>query len=192
MTLKEDILTNRLILYRPRTEHLSAVYEIHADPRTNVFNPRGAIDDVGEASAMLVHWQSEWEEKQWGYWTIALNAAPDRIIGVGGISSRPRFGGHGLVERLHRQQAANLYFRLRPEAWGSGYANEMANAALNLAFQQIGLQAVLGLTRETNTSSRRVLERLGMTMVETGSPDHELGAQVVYAIDAATYSKQTS
>ena len=56
MTLKEDILTNRLILYRPRTEHLSAVYEIHADPRTNVFNPRGAIDEVGEASAMLVHW----------------------------------------------------------------------------------------------------------------------------------------
>jgi RimJ/RimL family protein N-acetyltransferase len=187
---KEDIVSDRLILYRPRQDHLQSIYEIHANPDTNQFNPLGSMQNMMEAVELLQHWQLEWTEKQWGYWSIALGIEPDRIVGVGGISNRPRFGGKALVERLSKENAANLYIRFRPEAWGSGYASEMAEMALEMAFNQIGLKAVLGITRESNMPSRRALERLGLKFVEQSIDNHELGPQLIYSIDSESYAIQ--
>ncbi|MFZ6863533.1 GNAT family N-acetyltransferase [Undibacterium sp. Ji67W] len=184
---REHSFSDRLILYRPSADDFQAVFDIHANPQTNHFNPQGPMTTLEEAHGVLAHWQTEWDEKQWGYWSVALRSDPERIIGFGGISNRPRFGGNALVERLQRLHAANLYFRFSPEVWGSGYANEMAEKALDMAFNQIGLKAVLGLTRETNAPSRRALERLGFEFIEMSDDEHALGPQYIYAIDAKTY-----
>jgi len=184
---REHSFSDRLIFYPPTAEDIQAVFDIHANPETNHFNPHGPMKTLEEAHSVLAHWQTEWDEKQWGYWSVALRSDPERIIGFGGISNRPRFGGNALVEQLQQLHAANLYFRFSPEVWGAGYANEMAEKALDMAFNQIGLKAVLGLTRETNMPSRRALERLGLKFKEMSGEEHELGAQYVYSIDAETY-----
>ena len=190
LSCSDAVVTDRLILYRPSEAYIDAIYQIHAHPETNRYNPHGPMQSVHEANDLLKHWQSEWDEKRWGYWTVALRSDPRQIIGFGGISSRPRFGGSELTERLKLQNAANLYFRFAPESWGFGYAHEMAAKALELAFNQVGLQRVFGITREANYPSRRALEKLGLIYLETSNDNHVPGAQLIYAIDADSYAKQ--
>lgn len=185
-----NALTERLVLYRPSEADLGAIHEIHADPETNRHNPDGAIQSEREANEMLARWKAEWRDQGWGYWSVALRGEPERIIGFGGISTRPRFGGGALVRMLGQKSAANLYFRFRPQAWGCGYANEMAQQALRLAFGKAGLQRVVGITRESNTSSRKVLERLGLNLLEISDDASGREPSYVYAIDAAVFVAQ--
>ena len=186
------ILTERLALCRPNENDLRAIYEIHADPETNRHNPKGPMQSESEAVDILAHWQAEWDDKGWGYWSIALCSNPERIIGFGGISTRPRFGGNSLLQKLMAENAANLYFRFRPEAWGRGYANEMAQQALQLAFGAAGVQRVVGITRESNTLSRKALERIGLSFHEHSNDVPGQEPSLVYAIDAASFAVQTA
>ncbi|MEZ6014391.1 MAG: GNAT family N-acetyltransferase [Planctomycetota bacterium] len=57
----------------------------------------------------------------------------------------------------------DIGWRLRPEAWGQGYALEGAQAVLHFAFEVHELPAVHAIAPLVNTPSLRVMERLGMT-----------------------------
>ncbi|MEW2167199.1 GNAT family N-acetyltransferase [Streptomyces sp. NPDC007084] len=62
---------------------------------------------------------------------------------------------------------AELGYRLRQPAWGKGYATEGSRALLGKAFAGLGLRRVWAETMVVNKGSRRVMEKLGMTLVET-------------------------
>ena len=78
-------------------------------------------------------------------------------------------------------------WRLRPEAWGRGYAPEAAHACLTYAWETLELEKVYAYTAEHNAKSRRVMEKLGMTpsgyfdhpKIEAG---HPLRRHVLYEI----------
>lgn len=53
-------------------------------------------------------------------------------------------------------------WRLLPEAWGKGYALEMAAACLEFAFQQLHLGKVYSFTALCNKRSQRVMRKIGM------------------------------
>ncbi|HKX92188.1 MAG TPA: GNAT family N-acetyltransferase [Sphingomicrobium sp.] len=53
-------------------------------------------------------------------------------------------------------------WRLREDAWGQGYAKEAAEAALDWAWANLGVERVVAFTIPINTESRRLMERLGM------------------------------
>ena len=52
----ERILTERLLLRRPVSTDLDAVYEIHSDPVTNKFNPAGPDPDLAASKQRLQEW----------------------------------------------------------------------------------------------------------------------------------------
>jgi len=58
--------------------------------------------------------------------------------------------------------AAVIWFILRRDQWGHGYATEAARAVVGMAFTDLGLRRVFGGCHPENTASRRILERLGM------------------------------
>jgi ribosomal-protein-alanine N-acetyltransferase len=60
----------------------------------------------------------------------------------------------------HKGEAELGYWIGRPH-WGQGHATEAAAAALTYAFETLGLQAVLGVTLESNSASIQVLVKLG-------------------------------
>jgi RimJ/RimL family protein N-acetyltransferase len=53
-------------------------------------------------------------------------------------------------------------WRLREDAWGSGYAREAAEASLRAAFERLGASQVIALTVEENVASWGLMRRLGM------------------------------
>ena len=72
----------------------------------------------------------------------------------------------------HFTPAVEVGWRLASAHWGHGYATEGAKAALDAGFTQLGLDEIVSFTVPTNTRSRRVMQRLGMTHDPPDDFDH--------------------
>jgi RimJ/RimL family protein N-acetyltransferase len=64
-----------------------------------------------------------------------------------------------------RFPAVTVGWRLAPLSWGHGYATEAAEAVLDQAFTTMALDRVGCVTNAANHPSRRVAERLGMSLL---------------------------
>ncbi|MGC5311801.1 GNAT family N-acetyltransferase [Micromonospora zamorensis] len=82
----------------------------------------------------------------------------------------------------YRTGDLELSYVFLPEWWGRGYAREGCAAAVGLAFDRFpDAPRLVAVTQEANRRSIRLLEALGMVLVDTFE---EFGArQVMYAID---------
>lgn len=65
-----------------------------------------------------------------------------------------------------------LGYRLAFEHWHQGYATEGSRATLTHGFTTLGLDEIVAITTSTNTRSRRVMARLGMTRDPADDFDH--------------------
>ncbi|SEW28993.1 GNAT family N-acetyltransferase [Halobacterium jilantaiense] len=60
-------------------------------------------------------------------------------------------------------RAAELAYWVTPGEWGNGYATAASELAVEYAFAELGLHRVDASAFESNTASKRVLEKLGFT-----------------------------
>jgi RimJ/RimL family protein N-acetyltransferase len=93
--------------------------------------------------------QARFAESGFGLWRLAEHAR-DGIVGFVGF--RPFF---------HPPEIQLLY-GLLPSHWGRGYATEAAGAAIDYAFDVLGLEEIRAATDAPNSASIAVLTRLGM------------------------------
>ena len=70
-----------------------------------------------------------------------------------------------LRSREHRQ--GEIGFMFHPDHHGQGYAAEAGRAVLELGFETYGLHRIFGSCNARNTSSARLMERLGMRLEAT-------------------------
>lgn len=61
---------------------------------------------------------------------------------------------------------AELGYRLRRSAWGSGYATEVSSALVAKAFDELDVRVVWGATMALNRASQHVMEKVGMAVTE--------------------------
>lgn len=86
-------------------------------------------------------------------------------------------GAAGLLRvdyRSHFTPAVEVGWRLDRRFWGQGYAPEAAARAIRFGFEQVGLQQIVANTVRANRSSRRVMEKLGMSHTAADDFDHPL------------------
>ncbi|HXA13802.1 MAG TPA: GNAT family N-acetyltransferase [Opitutaceae bacterium] len=62
-----------------------------------------------------------------------------------------------------QHQKAEIAFNLAQAHWNQGLATEAVGAVLHFAFHQLGLNRIEALCMPENLSSRKLLEKLGMT-----------------------------
>ena len=98
------------------------------------------------------------------YTGFGVWAAMEKVSGafIGWFSLRP--------PDESRRDEVELGYRLRRSAWGQGYATEGARALIHKGFTELGIQHVIANTYEHNTGSRRVMEKVGMTLVRRYRP----------------------
>lgn len=142
----------RLTYRQPLPSDLQPLFAIFGDPRTHLFNPAGPLTCLADAQRLLDGWLEQWASQGYGWWAIARHAAPEHIIGFGGIAPL----------NYLTQRRINLGYRFAEQAWGQGYATEVGRDALKLAFETLALPEVFGLVRPDHAASIRVLEELGM------------------------------
>lgn len=76
---------------------------------------------------------------------------------VGFVSLDPHHDGHNL----------EISYQFVPKWWGAGYGTEVVKSVLKYAFDELNLPKVVAETQSKNTSSCRLLERIGMELERT-------------------------
>ncbi len=71
--------------------------------------------------------------------------------------------GHaGIYPRPTKKEDWEFVYFLRPDAWGKGYATEMARRLIKFGFEEAKLKEVYATVDDEHLASIRVLEKAGM------------------------------
>jgi [ribosomal protein S5]-alanine N-acetyltransferase len=146
--------TPRLIGRIPALEHLDEFAALLAQPRvadTMWPGDLGGARTREQSEAWLRKDIAHWQAHDFGVW-LAFERMTDQLVGRIGARITPV---EGALE-------VELAWIVHPDHWGQGYAAELAAPSRDLAFSR-GLNSVIAMTLPTNTSSRRVMEKLGMS-----------------------------
>lgn len=150
--------TERLVLRRFREDDVDNLVELDSDPDVMRYLSGGIPTprDVIESEILPLFLRYDERCPGCGFW-----AAIERTSGtfIGWFSFRLLDGAC--------PREASLGFRLQRVAWGKGYATEGARALLRLGFAELGVQRVVATTYQDNLASRRVMEKVGMTLART-------------------------
>ncbi|HJP22132.1 MAG TPA: GNAT family N-acetyltransferase [Alphaproteobacteria bacterium] len=149
-----DIATERLKLRRFKADDAAALGAMLADPETMKFFPYVAETPAEGRHLALKHityFERHWQERGYGVW--AVTEADGRLIGRCGIRH---------WESIDDIEVLYLIERSR---WGRGYATEVARAALDFGFNQVGLERIAAVTHQDNSASQRVLGKLGLRYI---------------------------
>ncbi|WP_233494195.1 GNAT family N-acetyltransferase [Renibacterium salmoninarum] len=128
------------------------------------------------------------EPGEWASFVVERRAEPGLL---GDISLKWDDGGdaeHGFV--------GEIGWTFAPENQGKGYTTEAARTVLKLAFESLGFQRVQARLDVENPSSRKLCERLGMTLEGTLRDNWylkgEWTSEAIYSILLSEWQSQNS
>lgn len=146
--------TPRLILreWTADDTDVTAVFALYRDPEVTRYLKPGVtppnVEVMRKALAQLI---AEYEATPGlGYWAI-VERASEAVIGTGLLASC--------------DDGIEVGYHLARQAWGQGYATEIARALVAYGFAQVGLTRIVGRAYPENLASRRVLEKAGLTFL---------------------------
>jgi RimJ/RimL family protein N-acetyltransferase len=154
LTPLTDATTERLELRRFQLDDLDELAEVFANPEVWRF-PYGRSFSREETADFIDTQIREWDQCGFGLW-IARERATDRVIGYVGLAVP-----HFLPDIL---PAVEVGWRFEPRSWGKGFASEGARAALDRAFDLLGLPEVCSVPQADNPASSAVCDRIGMRL----------------------------
>jgi RimJ/RimL family protein N-acetyltransferase len=146
--------TDRLIMRRWQESDRAPFAGLNADPETLRFFP--SVLNRAASNALIEVIEARFDQQGFGLWALEL-AATGTFIGFTGLNPMPADvpGGGGM----------EVGWRLARQAWHQGYATEAARAALDVAFEGVGLPEIWSMTAVLNEPSQAVMRRLGLTEV---------------------------
>lgn len=147
--LRLPLETRRLVLREFVPGDYDAVYAYASDPRVTrymLYGPRDPMD-THEYLKRVIDYQSSHPRT---IWEMAVTQRADGAL-VGACDITMLKAGEG-----------DLGYMLRHDAWGKGYASEVASALIDAGFRDLGLDRVISTVSTENTRSMRVLEKAGM------------------------------
>jgi ribosomal-protein-alanine N-acetyltransferase len=156
-----ELCTPRLLLRHWREEDRAPWAAMNADPAVMEHFP--ATLTRTEADAWIDRVGRDLETRGWGLWALE-ELATGRFLGFTGLNV-PRF-------EARFTPAVEIGWRLRRDAWGSGFATEAARGVLAVAFEDLGLPELVSFTAVPNERSQAVMRRIGMTRDPADDFDH--------------------
>ncbi|MEU0114588.1 GNAT family N-acetyltransferase [Streptomyces bobili] len=148
-----EIRTPRLILRRWHDDDLVPMAEINADPDVMRWVDDGSVLDLDGTAEAIEQWEEEWDEEGFGLFAVELLASGE-LAGFTGLS----VPGH--LPEVASEVA--ISWRFGSPFWGQGYASEAAQATLEFALQDRGLDRVISICRVGDEASENVIRKLGM------------------------------
>jgi ribosomal-protein-alanine N-acetyltransferase len=147
------LTTHRLILRAFTKEDI--------DPMTGILGEEGVLryfpktDPLprDRVQKMIDNLLTHWEERGYGLWAVE-SRANGALMGRCGL------------QYLADTDEVEVDFILGKPFWGQGFATEAGRASVRHGFEALGLARVVGIAHEENRASQRVLEKLGMELVE--------------------------
>ena len=147
-----NVETRRLRLRPVDATDVDALVFLDSDPEVMRFVSGGRPTPRAEISDWVIpRARAELRTGRGGMW-IAIDQRYQAFLGWV-LLRAPRHSQRSEME---------LSYRLCRETWGRGLATEAARAVVGLAFDELHTERVFASTTLRNSSSRRVMEKLGM------------------------------
>ena len=144
-----ELITPRLELRRWQETDLDQYADIVADPEVTRYlgGPQDRATAWRQIAIMIGH-------REMRGWTSSavVERATGRLIGRGGLYHPEGWPG------------TELGWILARDAWGHGYATELARAVRDHAFAVLGIAHLISLIDSGNAASIRVAEKIGSTL----------------------------
>jgi RimJ/RimL family protein N-acetyltransferase len=157
----DRVATERLVGRRPEPGDADAYVRFYGDARIAEEVWPEHLRTADNARAVLDQAIGHWERWGFGPWTVL---ADGEVIGRAGVQHT----------RVENKPEVELLWFMHGDAWGRGYATEMAREAVRVAFDVLELDDVVAFTTPPNAASQGVMRKLGMTferdIVHAGLP----------------------
>ena len=144
-----------MVLERLRLEHGRRAASTCCSTRGSYATlwPRDQPPTEAEVLDGLAAKVEHWDRHGFGMWLLR-DRETGEMVGRGGLQYTYTAG-------LHDVEAG---WAIVPERWGQGLATELAQASVEVAFEQLGLLEIVAFTLPTNAASRRVMEKAGFEL----------------------------
>ena len=162
--MSADIMRDEMKIPNLRANHLTLIQLQPADAEIlwRVYQTDGVLryfpnttpPPLEKIQRFITGQQEHWEKFNCGNWGI-LPDGEKEIIGWAGLQFLPELN------------ETEVGFLMDKPFWGKGYGTEAARASLRFGFDQLDLRQIIALVHPDNSASRRVIEKCGMTYVET-------------------------
>jgi [ribosomal protein S5]-alanine N-acetyltransferase len=150
----DRVQTAHLTCERLRPDHLAEVLILLRDPRVaRTLCPAGEPPTEAEVIVSLGDKLAHWDRHGFGIWQL-YDRASGTMVGRSGLQ-------HTFVAGANEVEVG---WAIVPERWGEGLATELARAAVDVAFRDLGLTDVVAFTLPDNLASRRVMEKTGFSL----------------------------
>ncbi len=146
-----EIHTQRLILREFNPTDLEAVHEYASDPivvRYMPFGPNTLEDSKNFLDRAIT---KQGKDPRTDLDIAIMLKSSNRLIGGCRLNKVSKIEGH-------------IGYILNRKHWGNGYATEAAKALTRYGFNELDLHRVYATCDPENVASRRVLEKVGMTL----------------------------
>ncbi|MCX5192619.1 GNAT family N-acetyltransferase [Streptomyces sp. NBC_00249] len=173
-----EIRTPRLLLRRWSDDDLVPLSELHADSEVMRWIGDGSVLDLDGTAEAIERWEEEWDDEGFGVFAVELLASGE-LIGAVGLTVP-----EGMPELAHE---VGIVWRLGRSFWGQGYASEAAQATLEFALQDRGLDRVVCVNRTGHEESENVIRKLGMEQDRTTTHPESGALLTLYTIDLTEY-----
>ncbi|MGZ5197728.1 MAG: GNAT family N-acetyltransferase [Kaistella sp.] len=148
--MNRNIETDRLLLIPVSVEDADFICEL--------YNSENFIEFIGDKNIRSVDDARDYIQKRFLPQIEKLGFGNYIIIRN---EDREKIGSVGVFER-DGLDVHDIGFSFLPEYEGKGYGFEAASALLEVAFSEFGLQKISAITSNTNTSSQKLIEKLGL------------------------------
>ena len=111
---------------------------------------------IDEVQAWIAENIMRYARDGFSYWAV-IEKASSNLIGVAGV----------IKEEADGEEHTGIGYIFNNAYWHKGYAYESASACVHYAFETLGRNIITAQIRPTNTSSIRVAEKLGMTLMRS-------------------------
>ncbi len=145
--------TPRLVLRHLVLDDLEELFALYSDPEIRRYFPEGVLSLEETREELEWFLEGHPEHSELGLWAT-IHKATGKFIGRCGL----------LPWEIEGRLEVEIAYLLNKAFWGQGLAGEVARGILEYAFGTLDLARLICLIDPHNLASRKVAERIGMTL----------------------------
>jgi ribosomal-protein-alanine N-acetyltransferase len=153
------IETERLLLREILSSDEQGMFELDSDPDVHQFLGNRPVKTIQESRELIQFIRQQYSDFGIGRWAV-IEKATNKFIGWAGFKfTKEIINNHS--------DFYDLGYRFIKKYWGKGYATEVSKACIDYGFTKMNLHKIYARTMVGNIKSRKVLEKAGLSYVET-------------------------
>ncbi|MFC4212726.1 GNAT family N-acetyltransferase [Pedobacter lithocola] len=155
--MKIFVETERLYLREIIFDDAESMFDMDSNAEVHAYLGNLPCTTLDECKVNIEFIRRQYIQNGIGRWAI-IEKESEKFIG---------WPGFKLITETYNNQS-NYYdigYRLIKRYWGKGYATEAAKAVIDYGFSKMELSLIIGIADIENTSSIKVLEKIGLSRI---------------------------